>query len=56
MEIRYPTTPEERPRILVVEPNRNNLGVIARRLGPNGNRIICRHCMAVPQEGNVNDR
>jgi hypothetical protein len=30
--------------------------VIAQRLGPNGNRIICRHCMAVSQEGNVNDR
>jgi len=32
MEIRYPTTPEERPRILVVEPNRTYLGVLAHRL------------------------
>ncbi|HEY7959377.1 MAG TPA: response regulator [Sphingomicrobium sp.] len=32
MEIRYPITPEERPRILVVEPNRTYLGVLAHRL------------------------
>ena len=32
MEIRYPVTSDERPRILVVEPNRTNLGVMARRL------------------------
>jgi DNA-binding response OmpR family regulator len=32
MDIRYPE-PDERPRILVVEPNRTNLSVIARRLG-----------------------
>lgn len=32
MEIRYPATFDERPRILVVEPNRANLGVTARRL------------------------
>jgi DNA-binding response OmpR family regulator len=31
MEIRYPA-PDERPRILVVEPNRTNLAVITRRL------------------------
>jgi DNA-binding response OmpR family regulator len=39
MDIRSPATPEERPRILVVEPNRNNLGVIARRLGGAGFRV-----------------
>jgi DNA-binding response OmpR family regulator len=32
MEIRYPITPEERPRILVVEPNRTYVGVLAHRL------------------------
>ena len=39
MEIRYPATSEERPRILVVEPNRTNLGVMARRLGEQGYRV-----------------
>src|SRR5437763_12599007 len=39
MEIRYPATPDERPRILVVEPNRNNLGVLARRLAEAGYRV-----------------
>ena len=39
MDIRYPATPEERPRILVVEPNRNNLGVLARRLSEAGYRV-----------------
>jgi DNA-binding response OmpR family regulator len=39
MEIRYPATPEERPRILVVEPNRTNLGVMARRLAEGGYRV-----------------
>jgi DNA-binding response OmpR family regulator len=39
MEIRYPATPDERPRILVVEPNRNNLGVLARRLSEHGYRV-----------------
>ena len=39
MDIRYPAAPEERPRILVVEPNRNNLGVIARRLSEAGYRV-----------------
>jgi DNA-binding response OmpR family regulator len=39
MDIRYPTTPDERPRILVVEPNRNNLGVMARRLSEAGFRV-----------------
>jgi len=39
MDIRYPATPDERPRILVVEPNRSNLGVIARRLSEAGLRV-----------------
>jgi len=39
MDIRYPATPDERPRILVVEPNRNNVGVLARRLGEAGYRV-----------------
>lgn len=39
MEIHYPATLEERPRILVVEPNRTNLGVMARRLGEAGYRV-----------------
>jgi len=39
MDIRYPVTPDERPRILVVEPNRNNLGVLARRLAGAGYRV-----------------
>ena len=39
MEIRYPATSDERPRILVVEPNRTNLGVMARRLAEDGYRM-----------------
>ena len=39
MDIRYPATPDERPRILVVEPNRTNLGVMARRLSEAGFRV-----------------
>src|SRR3954466_6622040 len=39
MDIRYPDTPDERPRILVVEPNRNNLGILARRLSEVGFRV-----------------
>ena len=39
MDIRYPVTPDERPRILVVEPNRTNLGVMARRLTEAGYRV-----------------
>src|SRR5947208_4557315 len=39
MDIRYPAAPEQRPRILVVEPNRSNLGVIARRLAEAGYRV-----------------
>ena len=39
MDIRYPATPEERPRILVVEPNRTYLGVLAHRLSEAGLRV-----------------
>src|SRR3954451_6230577 len=39
MDIRYPATTDERPRVLVVEPNRTNLGVLARRLSEAGLRI-----------------
>jgi DNA-binding response OmpR family regulator len=39
MEIRYPATREKRPRILVVEPNRNYLGVLAHRLSEAGLRV-----------------
>ena len=39
MEIRYPATPDERPRILIVEPNRTNLGVMARRLSEQCYRV-----------------
>jgi DNA-binding response OmpR family regulator len=39
MEIRYPSKPDERPRIVVVEPNRTNLGVMARRLAEAGYRV-----------------
>ena len=38
MQIRHPAT-DERPRILVVEPNRTNLGVMARRLTEHGYRV-----------------
>lgn len=38
MEIRYPA-PDERARVLVVEPNRTNLGVMARRLSEAGYRV-----------------
>jgi DNA-binding response OmpR family regulator len=39
MDIRYPAKSEERPRILVVEPSRSNLGLMARRLGEAGYRV-----------------
>jgi DNA-binding response OmpR family regulator len=39
MDIRYPAAPDERPRILIVEPSRSNLGVIARRLADAGYRV-----------------
>jgi DNA-binding response OmpR family regulator len=38
MQIRHPA-PDERPRILVVEPNRASLGVMARRLSEAGYRV-----------------
>src|SRR2546423_400107 len=38
MEIRYPA-PDEQPRILVVEPDRTNLSVMARRLSEAGYRV-----------------
>jgi DNA-binding response OmpR family regulator len=39
MDMHYPATPDERPRILVVEPSRTNLGVTARRLSEQGYRV-----------------
>lgn len=39
MEIRYPSSTQERPRILIVEPSRTNLGVMARRLAEVGYRV-----------------
>lgn len=44
MEIRYPVTPDERPRILVVEPSRTNLAVLARRLAEAGYRVTAADC------------
>src|SRR3954454_15694076 len=44
MEIRYSATGDERPRILVAEPNRTNLGVLARRLGEHGYRVTTADC------------
>ena len=38
MQIRHPAT-DEQPRLLVVEPNRTNLGVMARRLTEHGFRV-----------------
>ncbi len=48
MDICYPTVTvtDERPRILVVEPNRNNLGVMVRRLSEAGYRITTADCGA----------
>jgi DNA-binding response OmpR family regulator len=39
MDIRYPAAPDQRPRILVVEPNRAYLGVLAHRLSEAGFRV-----------------
>jgi len=41
MQIRFPldSAADERPRILIVEPNKTNLGVMARRLAEAGYRI-----------------
>ena len=44
MEIRDPASGDERPRILVVEPNRANLGVTSRRLGDAGYRVTTADC------------
>ena len=44
MEIRYPAIAEERSRILVVEPNRTNLGVMVRRLAEAGYRVTAADC------------
>jgi DNA-binding response OmpR family regulator len=46
VEIRYPATSDERPRILVVEPNRNNLGIMTRRLTEHGYRVSTADCGA----------
>ena len=39
MDIRFPPAAGDRPRILVVEPNRTNIGVLARRLTEAGYRV-----------------
>jgi DNA-binding response OmpR family regulator len=39
MDSRFPASADERSRILVVEPNRTNLGVMARRLAEHGYRV-----------------
>lgn len=44
MDIRFPTTPDERPRILVVDVNKTNLGVLARRLVEAGYRVSTADC------------
>ena len=46
MNIRFPMTQDgdERPRILIVEPNRTNLGVTARRLAEAGFRVTTADC------------
>ena len=46
MDIRYPAAADERPRILVVEPNRANLGLVARRLADAGYRVTTAECGA----------
>src|SRR5690242_11000211 len=46
MEIRYPAIPEERPRVLVVEPSRTNIAVMARRLTEAGFRVTTADCGA----------
>jgi DNA-binding response OmpR family regulator len=42
MQIRFPqqVAADERPRILVVEPNKTNLAVMARRLAEGGYRVV----------------
>jgi DNA-binding response OmpR family regulator len=46
MEIRYRPTSEERPRILLVEPKRANLGIMTRRLTEHGYRVSAADCGA----------
>jgi DNA-binding response OmpR family regulator len=47
MQIRFPqTSADERPRILIVEPNKTNLGVMARRLAEAGYRVATADCAA----------
>ena len=46
MEIRYPAASEERPRILLVEPNRAHVGIMARRLSEYGYRVSTADCGA----------
>jgi DNA-binding response OmpR family regulator len=43
MQIRH-RAPDERPRVLIVEPNRTNLGVMARRLAEAGYRVTTADC------------
>ena len=44
MDICFPTTLDERPRILVVGPNKTNLGVLTRRLVEAGYRVSAADC------------
>lgn len=44
MEIRHPAAPHQRPRILVVDPNRARIGLIARRLADAGYRVTASDC------------
>jgi DNA-binding response OmpR family regulator len=47
MQIRFPQiSADERPRILIVEPNKTNLGVMARRLAEAGYRVAAADCAA----------
>ena len=48
MQIRFPleSAVQERPRVLVVEPNKTNLGVMARRLAEAGYRVATADCGA----------
>jgi DNA-binding response OmpR family regulator len=46
MDIRFPFTSDERSRVLVVEPNRSNLGIMARRLSEAGYRVTTADCGA----------
>jgi DNA-binding response OmpR family regulator len=46
MNRRFPSTSDDRSRVLVVEPNRSNLGIIARRLTEAGYRVTTADCGA----------